>query len=496
MRVDELKNKILQFAIQGKLVPQDDNDIPASVLLEEIKKEKEQLIKEKKIKREKPLPEITEEEKPFELPKGWEWCRCSELFNVRSAMRIHKTDWRDKGVPFLRGRELVQLSKYGKFDIEICIDEELYEILKEKSGIPQKDDILVSAVGTIGKVYIVKETDKFYYKDAYILCLENFSSMYSKYIKYMLESQELQMQIKKDSMATTVAQLTIIKAKSLLMPLPPLEEQKRIANKIDELFAIIDELAENKEAMLKNISDTRNKVLQLAIQGKLVEQNSEDTPVSVLLEEIRKEKEQLIKEKKIKKEKPLPEITEEEKLFELPKGWEWVRFSQVLDVRDGTHDTPKYVEKGVPLITSKNINGKEIDFDNVKYISMQDHIEISKRSNVDNGDILFAMIGSIGNPVIVNKKEEFSIKNVALFKFYKKNCVNNKFLYYYLLLAQNDMKSNSKGAVQSFVSLKILREYIFPLPSVEEQLRIVQKVDKIMAYLDELEKTILNDSII
>ena len=239
------------------------------------------------------------------------------------------------------------------------------------------------------------------------------------------------------------------------------------------------------------VDELKNKILQLAIQGKLVPQDENDIPASVLLEEIKKEKEQLIKEKKIKREKPLPEITEEEKPFEIPKGWEWVRFSQVLDVRDGTHDTPKYLEKGVPLITSKNINGKEVDFNNVKYISMEDHIEISKRSNVENGDILFAMIGSIGNPVIVNKKEEFSIKNVALFKFYKKNIVNNKFLYYYLLLAQNDMKSNSKGAVQSFVSLKILREYIFPLPSVEEQQRIVQKVDEIMAYLDELEKTII-----
>ena len=180
----------------------------------------------------------------------------------------------------------------------------------------------------------------------------------------------------------------------------------------------------------------------------------------------------------------------------MPKGWQWCRFSQVLDVRDGTHDTPKYVEKGIPLITSKNINRNQIDFENVKYISLEDHKEISKRSKVDDGDILFAMIGSIGNPVIVNKKIDFSIKNVALFKYYKNNCVNNKFLYYYLLFSQDNMKKNAKGAVQTFVSLKMLREYLLPLPPLEEQKRIVAKVDLIMDYLDKLQQEIESQEII
>ena len=231
----------------------------------------------------------------------------------------------------------------------------------------------------------------------------------------------------------------------------------------------------------------KNKILQLAIEGKLVPQNENDEPVSVLLERTKKEKEQLIKDKIIKKERLLPEVTEDDELFRLPYSWKWVRFSQVLDVRDGTHDTPKYIEKGIPLITSKNINGKDIDFKNVKYISLEDHKEISKRSKVDEGDILFAMIGSIGNPVIVNQNIDFSIKNVALFKFYKNNCVNNKFLYYYLLFIQDTIKKNAKGAVQTFVSLKVLREYLFPLPPLEEQKRIVAKVGSLFKLIDELD---------
>lgn len=231
----------------------------------------------------------------------------------------------------------------------------------------------------------------------------------------------------------------------------------------------------------------KDKILQLAIQGRLVEQDINDEPASVLLEKIAEEKERLIKEKKKNKEKPFPEIKEEEKPFELPKGWEWVRFQEVLDVRDGTHDTPKYIEQGIPLVTSKNLINGNISFQDVKYISLEDHQKISERSNVDEGDILFAMIGSIGNPVIVKKSIAFSIKNIALFKYYINELIIPKYLYYYLIFSQENMKHNSSGGVQSFVSLTFLRKYIFPLPPLSEQERIVAKVDELFAIIDELD---------
>lgn len=236
-----------------------------------------------------------------------------------------------------------------------------------------------------------------------------------------------------------------------------------------------------------DIQGLKDKILQLAIQGKLVEQDKNDEPAYVLVQRIKEERNKLVKEKKIKKQKPLPEITDEEKPFEIPESWEWVRFQDVLDVRDGTHDTPKYVDTGIPLITSKNLVNGEINFDDIKFISIEDHKKISERSNVENEDILFAMIGSIGNPVIVNEKLEFSIKNVALFKYYKKGLITPKYLYYYLLFVQEDMKKQSSGGVQSFVSLTFLRNYIFPLPSLAEQKRIVEKVDELFALIDELD---------
>lgn len=165
-----------------------------------------------------------------------------------------------------------------------------------------------------------------------------------------------------------------------------------------------------------NAQDLKNSILQLAIQGKLVEQREEEGTSKELLKKIAAAKKQLIKEGKIKKQKALPEIKDDEIPFDIPESWEWVRLSEIIDVRDGTHDTPKYVTNGVPLVTSKNLKQGEIDFDNVKLISVEDSEKINMRSGVDDGDILFAMIGSIGNPVLVNKTRDFSIKNMALFK--------------------------------------------------------------------------------
>lgn len=227
----------------------------------------------------------------------------------------------------------------------------------------------------------------------------------------------------------------------------------------------------------------KNSILQMAVQGKLVPQDSNDEPASVLLERIRAEKQRLIKEGKIKKEKPLPPINEDDIPFDVPKTWEWVRLGDYLDVRDGTHDTPKYVPKGIPLITSKNLKDGKIDYDNVKFISEDDHIAISRRSKVDDGDILFAMIGSIGNPVVVNKVCEFSIKNVALFKPVLSEKIDMKYVFYFLSLAQEWLKREASGGVQSFVSLKYFRNYLFPLPPIAEQQRIVERIEQLLPHI-------------
>lgn len=241
----DMKAALLQAAMQGKLTKQLPEDGDAADLINQIAKEKNQLVKEGKIKKEKTLPEISADEVPFDIPENWKWCRFVDEFNVRSALRIHQSDWKTVGVPFLRGRELVQLSKTSLLKSDVFIAENFYEELKCKGGIPKKDDVLITAVGTLGKVYVVKgDEGKFYYKDAYILCLENYG-LNPYYIKYVLESPFSQSVIyDATSKGTTVAQLTIMKLKGMLIPLPPLAEQKRIVDKLDKLLPLCDGLVE------------------------------------------------------------------------------------------------------------------------------------------------------------------------------------------------------------------------------------------------------------
>ncbi|MEQ2353418.1 restriction endonuclease subunit S [Pseudoalteromonas piscicida] len=238
---------------------------------------------------------------------------------------------------------------------------------------------------------------------------------------------------------------------------------------------------------LYGIKKLRELILDLAIRGNLVHQDRTDEPASILLQRIEEQKSKLVKDKIIKKTKKSPPINTDELFFDIPKNWQWRRLNDVYDVRDGTHDSPKPIEVGYPLVTSKNLSSGKLDLSNVKYISEQDHLKIIQRSNVDRDDILFAMIGSIGNPVIVDIEPNFSIKNVGLFKYYSKEDCNPEFLKYYLIFASKVFKSSSSGGVQPFVSLTKLREFLIPVPPLEEQNRIADKVKELMALCDQLE---------
>ncbi|MDY5681926.1 MAG: restriction endonuclease subunit S [Treponema sp.] len=251
----------------------------------------------------------------------------------------------------------------------------------------------------------------------------------------------------------------------------------------------------------------KHKILDLAIHGKLVPQYPNDEPASKLLEKIREEKQKLIAEKKIKADKNDSYIfvgddnrhyekfadgtvkdIEDEIPFEVSEGWAWCRLGSYLDVRDGTHDSPKYVEKGYPFVTSKNLVDGKIDFSSVQYISEKDHNEFIKRSLVEDGDILFAMIGSIGNPVLVKKDREFSIKNVALFKPYSKENTFMEYVLYFLIFIQESLRVQAKGGMQPFIPLSFFRkDLLIPLPPVNQQKIIVAEIKKIFTQINSLE---------
>ena len=288
MDTKQLKQKILDLAIRGKLVPQDPNDEPASVLLERIRKEKEQLIASGKLKKSKSKTTDTPhyENVPFEIPDSWEWVTLGTLYNAVSAKRVLQADWKHNGVPFYRAREIVKLSQDGQVDNDLFISEAHYQLLKEAYGIPMPTDIMLSAVGTIGKTYIVKEEDKFYYKDASVLCLQNLFKLYSEYIQLALCSSIVLSQMFEQSKGTTVDTITIEKVGSYRFPLPPSAEQVRIVAEVNKWFALIDEIEANKSDLQKFIQQTKSKVLSLAISGKLVSQDPTDDPAIELLRRI------------------------------------------------------------------------------------------------------------------------------------------------------------------------------------------------------------------
>ncbi len=304
------------------------------------------------------------------------------------------------------------------------------------------------------------------------------------------------------------AQPNISKEKivSTLMPVPPLEEQKRIVVMLGRIFPIIDAYSKCKtELDLYNTTfpeRLKKSILQEAVQGKLVPQDPSDEPAEALLERIRAEKQWLIKEGKIKKDKHESVIfrrdnshyekrgseevcIDDEIPFEIPSGWSWARLGICLDVRDGTHDTPRYVSEGVPLVTSKNLSNGRIDFSTAKLISKQDSDAINQRSKVDSGDIMYAMIGSIGNPVLYRGTDEFSIKNMALFKCFPDG-MYMEYVYWFLVLAQEDMKKAASGGVQAFVSLGYLRNYLIPVPPIAEQKRICNAIEQVLPLLAAL----------
>ncbi|ADL56910.1 restriction endonuclease subunit S [Gallionella capsiferriformans] len=519
--IKKLRELILELAVRGKLVPQDVNDEPASELLKRIQAEKAKLIAEGNIKKDKPLAAITEDEKPFELPKGWEWVRFADLVNVLNGRAYKKEELIDAGTPVLRVGNLFTSEHWYYSDL--ILEEDKY---------CNKGDLLFAWSASFGP--FIWDGDKaIYHYHIWKLDLYGGDLLYKRYLyTFLLEQTQ---KIKAAGHGVMMIHMTKEKMEKIVVYLPPLAEQHRIAAKVDELMALCDQLenqhsnaADAHEKLVSHLLGTltqsqsaedfsanwqriaayfdtlfttdasidalKQTLLQLAVMGKLVPQDVNEEPASELLKRIHAEKVKLIAEGKMKKDKPLPPITDDEKPFELPNTWQWVKLQEVFDVRDGTHDTPKYCDIGFPLITSKNISTGILDFSDIKYISEADHLKIKDRSAVKRGDILFAMIGSIGNPVIVNIDTDFSIKNMALFKPYSNNICDMNYLLKYLLIAAVAMREQSTGAVQSFVSLGIIRNYLYAMPPLAEQHRIIAKVDELMGLCDQLKSRITDAS--
>ena len=482
MTPEQLKASILQYAIQGKLVEQRAEEGTGEELYQQIQAEKQRLIAEKKIKKEKTLVEITEDEIPFDIPESWKWVRLGDCTGYsQTKPKISPKDITDDmwslDLEDIQKESGAILTRTTASERKITGDKVLF----------YKGQVLYSKLRPYLKKILIAPDNGICTPE---LVPFNTYLVYANYIVYVLRSPHIDYVVNSVTYGVKMPRVGTETMVNLLIPLPPLSEQKRIVAKIEELLPLIGRYAVAYEKLeqfnAKFPEDMKKSILQYAIQGKLVEQRAEEGTAEELYQQIQAEKQHLIAEKKIKKEKTLPEIAEDEVPFDIPESWKWCRLSDIIDVRDGTHDSPKYVPEGIPLITSKKLSNGIIDYGNVKYITQEDADKINARSMVEDDDILFAMIGSIGNPVLVKKDREFCIKNMALFKKFADTDIFMQYMYWFFFYAQYKLKKEASGGVQSFISLSRFREYLVPLPPFAEQKRIVAKIEELLPLCERL----------
>lgn len=535
MDTKALRQKILDLAIRGKLVPQDPNDEPASVLLERIRAEKQQMVKDGKLKA-KDLKndsvifvgddnlhyekfsdgteKCVENEIHFEIPSSWMFCRLGDLFTVCSSKRVLQSEWKDSGIPFYRAREIVKLSDNDSVDNELFISEDHYQKLAKEYGVPLSGDLMVSGVGTIGKTYIVKDTDKFYYKDASVLCFQNRTGcINSSYAKYLLESTFMQSQMHNFSKGSTVDTITISTAVRYLCILPPVKEQERIVATINNLLSLnncIDYELNNLKALVTN---AKSKILDLAIRGKLVPQDPNDEPASILLEHIRKEKEELIKSGKLKRDKRESVIfrgddnsyyetignkracIDSEIHYDIPEGWTVERLKNLYSVNpknDIAND-----ETIVSFVPMNLINDRFLY--NCTYELKQWKDCKKGFTHFADGDLGFAKISPCfenrKSVVFSNLKNGYGAGTTELY-ILRNFCEGLNPEYAILFLKSEsfiergvDTYSGTVG--QQRIDKNIMMDTIIPIPPQNEQQRIADRVKQLFSILDSIQATIV-----
>lgn len=486
MTPQELKSSILQLAIQGKLVEQRPEEGTGEELYRQIQAEKQRLIQAGKIKKEKPLPEIAEIEVPFEIPESWKWAYLGELF-LHNTGKAQNSSGSDKGVV----RKFITTSNlyWNRFELSKVKEMPFTEQELERCTV-QKGDLLVCEGGDCGRAAIWNYEEE--------VCIQNhvhrlrpYREVSTEYYYYLFYLYKFTGRLKGHGVA--IQGLSSEAIHKVLCPLPPLAEQKRIVAKIEELLPYLDryEKAWNRleDFNRRFPADMQKSILQMAIQGKLVEQRPEEGTGEELYRQIQAEKQALIKAGKIKKEKPLPEIAEDEMPFEIPEGWKWVRIGSLLyKLVDGTHRTPKYTVTGVPFVSVRNISSGQLNLESTRFIAEEEHRELWSRCNPQKGDILLSKVGTTGVPAKVDTEKEFSLfVSVALLKF-SQELLSCDFLIYSILAPdfQKQCKEHTRGVGNKNWVIADIANTMMPLPPLAEQKRIVARLEEIMPLCERL----------
>ncbi len=507
--IKKLRELILELAVRGKLVAQNPDDERASKLLERIEAEKAQLIKDGKLKKQKPLAPVSEDEKPFELPEGWEWVR---LGIISADIHYGYTASANENVKEYRLLRITDIQN-DKVNWETVPGCEINGDQAEQYLLRDGDILIARTGGTIGKSYLVSDLSVQSVFASYLIRVRRLASGHPPYSKVFLGSQLYWSQLLAASMGTGQPNVNGNSLKGLVYPLPPLAEQQRIVAKVDELMALCDQLEQKSEhqltahqqltdTLLATLTDSANAqelndnwqrlanhfdllfsgplgagaidrlkdtILQLAVMGKLVPQNPDDEPPSKLLEHIEEEKAQLVKEGKIKKPKKLPPVSDDEKPFELPQGWAFARLGQLIKISsgDGLTSAQMATNGTIPVFGGNGVNGYH------------------DKANINEKTLVIGRVGFYCGSIHITPELAWVTDNAFITTFDTRLF---SLEYLALLLSITNLKENENATAQPVISGKKIYPIPICFPPLAEQQRIVAKVDELMALCDQLKE--------
>ncbi len=503
--IPKLRELILKLAMQGKLVPQDPNDSPASELIRTIEAEKKQLVKERKIKAPKTLPEVTASDEPYSLPHGWQWVRLGAIGNIFNGNSINASEKESKysgveGLPYIATKDVGYGFEPLNYNNGICIPPD-----EEKFRIAHQGAVLICAEGgSAGKKCGLTDRDICFGNK--LFANELYGQIPSRFILYVYLSPVFRASFTA-AMTGIIGGVSIAKFVEIPIPLPPLDEQHRIVARIDQLMARCDALeALRKEREEKrqavhaaaiqqllsapkglawdfiqqhfgelysvkaNVAELRKAILQLAVMGRLAPQDPKDSPASELLKEIDAEKQRLVKAGKIKVPKPLPPINPEEVPYQLPQGWKWVRLGDLFRVASGNNlPKDKMLAGEIPVFGGNGITGYH------------------NAANTDRPVIVIGRVGYYCGSIHLTPAKAWITDN-AFFTIYDEDRLDQAWVIW--LLKTVNLQADTSSTAQPVISGGKIYPIPIPLPPLPEQHRIVARIDQLMALCDALEQNI------
>ena len=493
MNAQQLKNAILQEAIEGRLVPQDPNDEPASVLLVRIRKEKEKLVKEGKLKKKDlEVKPISEDEIPFKIPESWEWVRLKDIvmfiggYAYDSSTFIASSNNQVLRLGNVKNDNILLNVNPVFIDDDLALDTEKFKC--------KENDILITMTGTRKKrdyffsVLINSSHNNLYFNQR-VGCLRSINENIAKWLILVLKAESILTDVFQYETGTAnqgnLGADNILKTK---IPLPPLAEQHRIVAKIENFLAKVEEYGKAQDALNKLNADLperlKKSILQEAIEGHLVPQDPNDEPASVLLDKIRQEKAQLVKAGKLKK-KDIVEtpITEDEIPFDIPESWEWVRHNELFEISGGSQPPKSHFSE-----TMKDGYVRLYQIRDYGETPIPVYIPTSEASKMtQKGDILLARYGGSLGKVFIAEEGAYNVAMAKVIYLFDKDLVYQKYLYWYYKgsLYQDLVKSNNRSAQGGFNKDDLI-SLLFPLPPLAEQHRIVEKLEQLFGKIENL----------